>query len=110
MSFDKSARPTRPDLGAEVRRPGLLTWVFRRELALAHRSYWRCDGPVSTLLAVLFYPLWLTVALPLALLLGLLKVAVLGAMLAAVSAAAWNAYRTLAVEPARGRRRSQLGG
>jgi hypothetical protein len=86
--------------GPGSRRGGLVGWVFQREVAVAHRSYWLgCRSPLHTALAVLLYPLWLLVALPIAFLLGLVKMALLGALLTAVVAGATGA-RALALAPA----------
>lgn len=91
--------PTRDDPGAGERRPGLVAWVLRREIALSHRSHWRCHGPWSVLCAVLLYPLWVAVEMPLAAVLGLVKVAVIAAMLAALGAGVWSASRALSPQP-----------
>ena len=105
-STGRAALPTAGHTGPGGRRPCLLAWVFEREVALAHRAYWAgCRGPFSTVLAVLLYPLWLAAAVPLALLLGLLKLAILGAVLAAVAAGSLAAVRGLSPAPVPARRR-----
>jgi len=94
---------TTPDHTGGARHRGLVGWVFQREVALAHRAYWLGRrGPLQGVLAVLLYPLWLAVALPAAFLLGLLKMALLGALLAAIVAGSARGAR-LAPSPARNR-------
>lgn len=85
----RAVERTRDHLEPRVRRPGLVRWAFHREVTLAHAAYWRgCHGPVSASLAVALYPLWVAVTLPLAFLLGLAKVALLGAIMTVIAVAA----------------------
>jgi len=103
MSYPHGAADPTRDHPARRVRPGLVGWAFRREIALAHGAYWRgCRGPATTFLAMALYPVWLLVAVPLAFVLCLVKVALLGAVMAAVGVAAW---RGLAAQPVRARPR-----
>ncbi|HVP66953.1 MAG TPA: hypothetical protein VMT17_06795 [Anaeromyxobacteraceae bacterium] len=107
MDLSGRARPPTPGhTGSTRRQPCLLAWVFEREVALAHRSYWgACRSPATTALAVLLYPAWLVLAVPAALLLGLLKVALLGALVAAIAGSAFGTARRLSRAPVPVRRR-----
>jgi len=100
-----SAGLTTADHLGPGRSPGLEGWVFQREVSLAHRGYWQgCRGPLRAVLSVLLYPLWVAVAIPIAFLLGLVKMALLGALLAAVVAGAAR-RPALAAAPAAAKRR-----
>ena len=101
----RAGSPTSSRTGS-ARRPRLLAWAVEREIALAHRRYWSGRrSPAASALAVLLYPPWLVLAVPLAAALGVLKVALLGALMTAIAASTFVAARRPSPAPAPVRRR-----